>query len=351
MYCNKCGTFNQNGTSFCTHCGNNLNGNYPTPQPVQQQPSKGNTAAIVIIFVILGLLFLGVVAVVGFFVFIGSLISKYEATYNDLSVGGLTLTYNADRWTEKSLSNRDLSSNAQGKALVHNEDKITIIYIPNDYVTTIGLCDDMADDYEDKGFNVTSRNRNYTIDGNSWCGIEYKDKNTTTMQLFYSTGVDSYSFSFSSPSSDYDTNEFFATEVYSSIKVKGSSSSTPRETPKDTPQERPTTTKNAIQGEWDWGRLGYLVADGTNWYLYKDSSKSMKNVMYGTYTIKYGIPTNTGQADGYYIYVKYTDVIMDGQSQTSLIGDRDYAFVPSSTGASYLMDLTSRAEGDLIKIR
>jgi flagellar basal body-associated protein FliL len=356
MYCSRCGTKNEAGQSFCTKCGNNLNQNTPIqPQPVYQQPRKsGSGAAIVIICVILGILLLGILAVVGFVFFIGSLVKEYEASYQDLSIGDLTLQYNSTLWTEKTLSNNGSAPNAKGKALVHNEDKITIIYSPNDYITTIDLCDDTADEYSRTGLTVKSRNQNYSIDGKSWCGIEYKDNKNTTLQLFYSNGTDSYSFSFTSPNGDYDTHEFYATEIYNSIKVKGGSTNNSNNNNNNNtiPEEKPRTSKTAIEGEWDWGVRGYLVVNGNNWYLYKDSSKSMRNVRYGTFTIKYGIPTNNGgTADGYYIYVKYTNTTMDGVSRPDLVSDIDYAFVPGNDGTYYLMDLATRSEGYLTKIR
>ncbi len=70
MYCGKCGSFNQDGATFCQNCGSPLTAQTPPqqnpyPYPPQQQPQKKKTGLVIglcvaIAAVITGLVFLGI---------------------------------------------------------------------------------------------------------------------------------------------------------------------------------------------------------------------------------------------------------------------------------------------------
>jgi hypothetical protein len=120
----------------------------------------------------------------------------------------------------------------------------------------------------------------------------------------------------------------------------------------DEPKE--VSAKDKLLGEWDWGKLGYFVfTEDNELYLYKDSSKSMDNVVVGTYTASNGIQTNAaGMKEGITIIASYEDFYLDGVKQDSMKSPkRQYVFELKSDGSYYATDLATYSSGALKKIK
>jgi len=118
--------------------------------------------------------------------------------------------------------------------------------------------------------------------------------------------------------------------------------------------EKEVSAKEKLLGEWDWGRYGYFVfTEDNELYLYKDSSKSMDNVVVGTYTASNGIQTNAaGMKDGVTVIASYEEFYLDGVKQEGMQSPkRQYAFELKSDGSYYVTDLYSYSGGSVIKIK
>ena len=111
--------------------------------------------------------------------------------------------------------------------------------------------------------------------------------------------------------------------------------------------------KDKLIGEWDWGSQGYFVIDENMIYLYKDSSKDINNLIYGTYKADNKIMTyGAGYADGIYVLMTIKDFYIDGERLNDATGSQfEFAFIEGADGTYIIKNINTGASGIAEKIR
>ncbi len=367
MYCRKCGNQVNEGAKFCGACGTAIevvNGNvqntntvnieqpvntvYPQ-QPVYNQPinqpqqtgaNKAPLIVAIVIIVLFGIMFCFIMGIAIFGAIIGSDYDyHYEANtdmrklvYNDIE-----FEYDNSIWSEE--------SEDDWKFITKSTGKIGLSYETSDYFySTSSLAKVMKEEIESDGGILIGNIEDITINGQVWSKIVCRYENTKYLFLLFANKYDTYIFSYM-PRSEYvyDAEIKDIEKIYKTLKL---------DTTKQEQSEK--IAKSKLIGEWDWGISGYFVIENNSIYLYKDSSKSMDNVFYGTYTASDKIPTYAaGYVEGMTLIMTVEKYNVDGIEQ-KIDGNSnqlEFAFSPNADGTYTIKNMNTYSSNTATKIK
>lgn len=247
-----------------------------------------------------------------------------------ISVQDLYLNYYSD-WSKD-----NLNSDENVKVLKKDNMVIKVACSTTDvYMTTEEFADTLIEDYKNL-YKIIDKSK-VEINQNTWINVEYMEeslgKKILSSQLFLADDYNYYSFTFTAEEEDYYDEIFRVKKIYNTLKLDNT---------KDELSSK--DAKSKLVGEWDLGKKGYLVIEDKDnkFYLYKDSSKSMDNVYFGTYNCDNKIKTYAaGYADGLYLELTIDEVYMDGKKTEAKNNRVDYAFTPSNNGTYQVKDMVT----------
>lgn len=367
MYCKKCGNQVSEGAKFCGTCGapveNNLNNQNistnqvagPTPaynqninyaQPTNQS-SNSNKAILIISIIIIGFVFVAVVNI-GIFAIIFSVEKESESNTRIDNIG--------ETVNEKSLINRDMSFEYDSswrqqadenniKIISKKNEKIKLGFsTSNYYYTTSQAAEGVKKDLVDSGATIIEDLEDITINDLVWKKLICEIDNNKYLFLIYSNKYDLYIFTYvASDSEVYDKGISEAEKIYKTLKLDTSSQ-----------EEAEKNAKAKLIGEWDWGISGYFVIENDKIYLYKDSSKSMDNVFYGTYKADDKIATYAaGYAEGMFVTMTVEKYIMNGEEVKLNSGSNqiEFAFSPNGDGTYTIKNMNTYSSNKATKVK
>lgn len=143
------------------------------------------------------------------------------------------------------------------------------------------------------------------------------------IQYFFIDDYNQYSISYVTYEEEYLENLSEAKEIINTVQL-------------DTTQKQldEKAAKKELVGEWDCGKTGYVVFNEDNtYYFYKDSTKSMDNVIIGKYSATNKVKTYAaGYTNGIYILCDIEKGIMDGKTYIKPNNKIDYVFIPNEDG-------------------
>lgn len=257
--------------------------------------------------------------------------SYFDEPEETLNIEDLYLNYYSD-WSKD-----NLNSDENKKVLKKDDMTIEITYsTSNIYMTTEQFADSLIKAYKNH-YTILSDKSEVEINQNTWIKIKYMEEflgeKTISSQLFLADDYNYYSFTFTAEEEDYYDEIFRVKKIYNTLKLDNT---------KDELSSKDAKLK--LVGEWDLGKKGYLVIEDKDnkFYLYKDSSKSMDNVYFGTYNCDNKIKTYAaGYADGLYLELTIDEVYMDGKKTEAKNNRVDYAFTPSNNGTYQVKDMVT----------
>ncbi len=146
------------------------------------------------------------------------------------------------------------------------------------------------------------------INGENWYRTLIKINPETSdfyfRMYFLAKDYDYYSLAIYMPDSAYKANESVIDDIVATLTMDSSKS-----------EADALKAKAALTGEWEGNIYGYMVFNEDNTaFWYKDSSKSMDNVLVGTYTCDNKIRTySSGYLEGIYVLIDYNKMIFEGK--------------------------------------
>ena len=280
----------------------------------------------VIALIVFGLIFLG----------IGKIIKTETENYSILEVNKMSIKY------DKTWTLNTSKSSTDSKVIYKDHYVISLIYSKaSSYISTYTFTQTMINENKKSGYSLDSDIEDLTINGIEWKSITYTNTTNKYQQLFYSTGYEMYSFIYATEKSSFDKGKEETKKIMNTLTIDN------KETKKGEEE-----AKKTLVGEWDWRISGYFVITNNEAYLYKDSTKSMNNVMIGTYTADNKIPTNAkGYVEGIHMIFTINKVYMDGTNQKANTFSREYTFTKNTDGTYTIWNLSSDFSGVAKKVR
>ena len=364
MFCRNCGSQIRDGVSFCTNCGMPLkDGNNSNIQTNDVAPQISNTGsnmvsvpvpkksnAGLIVGIILGVLFLiGFIIIVAYFgiSFIKTLgggghnppisppvVSKLKTE----KVKDVSIEYDSSIW------NKNTSKSDSESLFLEYDNYIVALRHSksNTFMNTYSFANAMKDNFTSTGYTIEGYVTDKTVNGIVWKQLSFSKDNQKFTQLFYSTGYDLYSIAYSSYKDSFSLGESYFNDIVYTLKYDNTALINGEK-----------EAKKVLVGEWDWGISGYFVFDNSGKvYLYKDSSKSMSNVAYGTYTADNKIATYaSGYADGIYVVMTVDAFIIDGEKQSLSNNKIEYAFTKNNDGTYTIKNITTGSSNTAKKVK
>lgn len=260
---------------------------------------------------------------------------------NELVLYDLKVEYPIS-WMSESNNESNTKSITKGNArIVFNYTKSNVYY------SSYSAANEFISEYEKIGvtFDKAAGIQDVTISGIQWKKIEFygsiDGEDKKVIQVVHSTDYEIYSITYLSEKKDYDKYLDQANKIIESVYLPS----------KETNAQ---TVKQQILGEWDCGKTGYLVINSDDtYYFYKDSSKSMENVFYGTYEATDGIPTNAeGYVEGITFITTVKKFTSGGKDEPSYVdGKIQYAFLPDGTDNFQGSNLNTGASCTMTKVK
>ena len=245
---------------------------------------------------------------------------QQKASVKELHLHGLSAEYSG--WTEEKGNDSDSIIIEKGSLY------IAFFYVQSDVFTnTFSLAHTVIDSHKSAvdSFNLLKNVEETTINGNNWSKYEFsyilEGKKMKVLELVLSTDYEYYFIRYVASENVHDDNINAVNIILETIKVKTKELNSP-------------DIKQKLLGEWNCGEAGYLVVNDDNtYYLFRDSSKSMDNVFYGTYECSTGIPTAAaGYAEGISFIGNIELAVLDGETIAMNEGSKlMYAFSPNGT--------------------
>lgn len=345
---NYINNYNQNNNMVTNQGVNNQQNvfqNYPTNQQQVNNSNKSNKGLIALI---IGILVVVIGGVAGF-IFIRQAfnylndaqdkIEDYTSRPETVYLNKISFEYNSSIWSKKSsLSDEDkitLVDSFGTITVTHNSSKV--------YYQTETFSSEMKSSLKEQGMTIKEETSKVTINGKDWYKIVYSSdsNNRTAMTLFFCDYYDVYSFTYAANSDSYSFNLSEVEKIYKTLTYDNSANEIAE---KD--------AKSKLTGEWDWGISGYFVIDQNTMYLYKDSSKDMNNVFYGTYTADNKVATAAaGYVDGLYAHLTVTNFNLDGEAQDTTNMEMEFVFIPNNDGTYTIENLVSQTYGTATKVK
>ncbi|SFR80065.1 hypothetical protein [Anaeromicropila populeti] len=176
-----------------------------------------------------------------------------------------------------------------------------------------------------EGYELLEESKKITVNNETWYECTYtfgtgEDKNTV-IQRCYGKNYYAYSITYTALDSNYEDLKEEALKIMDSAIMAVPDNALAEE-----------EAKKSLVGEYDAGTGGYVVlnADGT-YYWYKDSSKDMNYVHYGTYGCDIQIASlNIAEGSGFYVCLFPEKYIIDGQENEMGSPKYDYGFSPKT---------------------
>lgn len=348
MYCKNCGNKLNEGSNFCGSCGTPVNNTNQSvtlvPNVAPSQPIKSSKAPLIVAIIIF------VIMIISFFVVFGIIIITTVLE----EVDNYPLDNIGEQITTKKLINNDVSLEYSAEWIEFpDEDNIKIIqkatqtiklgYSTSDYYyTTDKAAEEIKTELTEKGAIVLEDFQNTTINGLTWKKLVCELNNNKYLFLVYSNKYDIYVFSYQATNSEsYSANIAEVEKIYKTLKL---------DTSKQKQAEK--NAKAKLIGEWDWGISGYFVIENDKIYVYKDSSKSLDNVFYGTYTADDKIATyGTGYAEGMYVVMTVEKYYVDGKEITIKNNKIDFAFSPNNDGTYTIKNMSTYNSNIATKVK
>ena len=335
---NNNNNYNNNNYNGIPNYGNDYN-NVPNNQYYQKKKKTKINIAIVLI-----LLFIGFLIMIGlYFVFTRDENGQIKKDLSILTLESVSFKYDSSLWKTENISSTTGNSENM-KSLKYNSYYVVFVYSDlQGYSSSADFANSLKRSYENSGVKIINNagSQKLSLNGIDWYVLKYENGGKTYYQLVYANRDGSYSLTYFTDSSKYDTGfkyfeTLFKTLVYdSSVDLN-----------------KQNDAKDQLVGEWDWGKLGYFVITQDMIYLYQDSSKSMNNVHYGSYSSSDSIPNvGYGKIDGLYVIVNYTSSYIDGVSTPMKTSEREYTFVKYSDGLYKINDLVSGASDYAKKVK
>ena len=298
-------------------------------QKNQAIEKKKNTIPIIII---------GIVGLIALIVTVYFLLGMGKVLENNftLEVNKMSMKY------DKTWTLNTSKSSLDNKVIYKDHYVISLIYSKsNSYISTNTFAQAMINENKKSGYIVDNTVEDITINGIDWKKITYSNTTNKYQQLFYSTGYEMYSFIYATDKAFFDNGKVEANKIMNSMTYDNTEK-----------QKTEEEAKKTLIGEWDWGISGYFVITNNEIYLYKDSTKSMSNVMTGTYIADNKIPTNAqGYAEGIHMIFTINKVYVDGIDQKANSFKREYIFSKNVDGTYTIWNLTSDFYGVATKIK
>lgn len=240
----------------------------------------------------------------------------------------------------------EINTTEQKKVIKKGNSKIVMVVTSGKiFYTTEQFTKKIQQEYEEM-YNDVKIGEEQIINNNTWITIEYSyDKNNKkyqSIQYFLIDDYDQYSVSYVTYDTEYLDMLNEAIDIINTVKL-------------DTTQKKldEEEAKKELVGEWDCGKTGYFVfnEDGT-YYFYKDSSKSMDNVIIGKYSATNKIKTYaSGYTEGIYILCDIEKGIMNKETYIKPNNKIDYAFIPSEEGKYKCKNLVNYSTFEAIKVK
>lgn len=359
MLCRKCGSKMEKGTLFCSECGTKVDdgektytdipviiGGYDveTNKPIIMNKKKKSKVGL-IIGIVLGIIALIIIGIVSSLLFFSiTKVNKKTSTQpftiqnkKTINVNKLSIEYDASEWEFLSSESSD-----NFKKFKNKKSNMAITYEKSDsFISTYTFAENMRQEYEEDGYEINGDTKDIKINKNTWKKIEYSKDDKKYLQLFYSTGYETYSYLFASSKKTYKKEKSKAKIAYKTLKYDISEEIDGEE-----------DAKKILIGEWNWGKKGYFVFTKDKVYLYKDSSKSKKNVLYGTYTADNKIATNAnGYVKGIHIIFTVDKCYVDGKDTKLVDNKAEYTFTKNSNGTYIIRNLSAGTYGTAKKIK
>lgn len=252
-----------------------------------------------------------------------------------ISVGIVSFTYNGT-WTKANES-------TDSYAITKNDAKVILLRTTNESrYTTSEFTSELVTTYQSNPLEYSEVSvDNIVLNDLTWSIIKVTSTTSKIIQLIYADSYDIYSLSYSIDIDKTINSEDFQ-KIYETLTV-------------DTSEEQNSHEEaiNFLTGEWEWGIYGYLVFQDDVLYIYKDETKSMDNVLYGTYVADSNISEYVKDAtSGYYVSCSYDRYIVGGEVQ-DLTGQPgvELAFIPNEDGTYYVYNINTNVGETAKKVK
>lgn len=382
MYCKNCGNQLNEGAKFCGICGtpvvqdNNINNqgvnqtsieqtatqipqqnfqqpvvdqfqqqNFQQPVAYNQAPAKPASKApliiVIILVVIFGFFFVGAIGLAVYITIANEGLEEILNDYNSsekitLVHHDISFEYN-DSWTKQPEDNGII-------ALTRTNETIKIAYDTSDYYyTTTSLTTSVKKSFEDEGFTIVEDAKEITINNQKWQMFICENDDYRILALVLANDYDQYAFTYTAKSTNFDDGMSNIEKIYKTLKLDTSKQ-----------KESEKKAKEKLIGEWDWGISGYFVIENDKIYLYKDSSKSMDNVFYGTYTADDKVATYAaGYTEGMHVIMTVEKYYFDGEERdlNSNSNKLEFVFVPNNDGTYMIKNMVSYQYNTATKVK
>lgn len=253
----------------------------------------------------------------------------------NVSVNDMSITYDEDVWEYSTLSKDD-------KIIITNStSQIALTYVrANYYITSLNFAKEAKTRYISQGYEIIHDIEAVEINDLIWQKLVFQKNNYRYTQLFYSNGYDTYSLLLTTDSKYHIVNEVLFKTIYYTLEYDNTNNILDS-----------YDAKEQLIGEWDWGINGYLVIDNDKLYIFKDNSKSMNNVFYGSYTADNKIATNAdGYVSGINVILTIENSYLDGEA-ANLTGKMQYAFTSNDDGTYTIQNVTKGYSGIATKVK
>ncbi len=369
MYCRNCGNKINEDAKFCGICGtavvmdNNViaqnhaqsatqpNVGQPIPQQSFQQgnvytpqtPTKSSKAPLIIAIIAIVVFFFLCFSAIGLAVYIAIASENIEETIDNNYLGKNTLVQHDvsleydNSWTKHPEEDGIIS-------LTKSNETIGLAFDTSKYYyTTASLTTSVKEAFIDEGNIILEDIKEITINNQKWQKFICEKGNIKTLVLVIANNYDQYAFTYSAKDTIFDYEMYNIEKIYKTLKLDNT---------KQIESEK--KAKEKLIGEWDWGVSGYFVIDDDKVYLFKDSSKSMENVFYGTYTADDKVATYaTGYTEGMHIIMTIEKYYYDGEEVeiNNNSNKLEFVFVPNKDGTYMIKNMVSYQSNTATKVK